>query len=112
MSIIRFPVHARSLRVARRVLGGALIAVALVLAGTVAGTAGGCLRGGEMRQAIASGEAIPLGALRGRLGGGKIVRADLCRGPGGLVYRVAVLRGAKVDELVIDARSGQVISRR
>ncbi|MEI2384663.1 hypothetical protein [Breoghania sp. JC706] len=71
-----------------------------------------CLRGGEMRRAVSDGEALPLGAIMRRLGGGEIVRAMLCETHHGLVYRVAVLNGARVDELVIDARTGDILRRR
>ncbi|WP_321341768.1 PepSY domain-containing protein [Breoghania sp.] len=71
-----------------------------------------CLNGGEMRRAVGGGRAKPLGAIMRRIGGGQIVRAKLCRRPGGLVYLVDVLKGARVEHLVIDARSGRIMMRR
>ncbi|PTW57641.1 hypothetical protein C8N35_110120 [Breoghania corrubedonensis] len=71
-----------------------------------------CLGPGEMRQAVGAGQALPLGSIMSAIGGGQIVRAILCETPRGLIYRVAVLKDARVDELIIDARTGKILRRR
>ncbi|WP_321335862.1 PepSY domain-containing protein [Breoghania sp.] len=88
----------------------ALVGALFVAAPSVAGA--GCLNGGEMRGAVSAGQAKPLGAIMRAIGGGQIVRAELCRRSGGLVYLVDVLKGARVEHLVIDARTGQILMRR
>ncbi|WP_349360089.1 hypothetical protein [Stappia sp.] len=67
-----------------------------------------CLGAGAARAAVASGEALPLGSIAGRLGG-EIVRADLCRQGGRLVYVLSVLVSGRVSERVVDARTGQIL---
>ena len=67
-----------------------------------------CLSQSQARQAVQAGEARPLGSIAGRAGG-EIVRAELCRQGGQLVYILSVLEGGRVKERVIDARSGQVL---
>lgn len=67
-----------------------------------------CLSQSQARQAVQAGEARPLGSIAGSAGG-EIVRAELCRQGGRLVYVLSVLDGGRVKERVIDARSGQVL---
>lgn len=67
-----------------------------------------CLSQSQARQAVQTGEARPLGSIAGSAGG-EIVRAELCRQGGRLVYVLSVLDGGRVKERVIDARSGQVL---
>ncbi|MHC5654266.1 PepSY domain-containing protein [Stappia sp.] len=88
--------------------------VAVLLAGTlgsvlvVAEAQAACLSQGEARAAVQNGEAQPLGRVAGAVGG-EIVRADLCREGGRLVYVLSVLSGGRVANRVVDARSGQVL---
>lgn len=86
-------------------LRAALLAAAMLLSGPAFAQ---CLSGGEARQAVASGQAQPLGAISARIRG-KIVRAALCRGGGGLVYQLSVLEGNQVRQVTVDARSGAVL---
>jgi Peptidase propeptide and YPEB domain len=90
-------------------LRAALLAVSVLLAMALPDPAfAQCLSGGEARQAVASGQAQPLGAISARIRG-KIVRAALCRGGGGLVYELSVLEGNQVRQVTVDARSGAVL---
>lgn len=91
--------------VAAALLRAAALALALVAAGPAAAQ---CLSGGEARQAVASGQAQPLGAIAAGIPG-KIVRADLCRAGGRLVYELSVLSGNQVRRMTVDARSGAVL---
>lgn len=61
-----------------------------------------CLSQAEARQAVASGQAAPLGSMVGAAGG-EIVKADLCIEGGRYVYRLAVLVGGKVQTKVLNA---------
>lgn len=97
-----------------RVLPKLMIAVlaALWLTGA-AGTAGAqCLGPGETRDAVASGQAVPLaqvtGAIRAR-GLGEVIGAKLCRAGGRLVYEVTVLAGnGNARRISVDAASGAI----
>ncbi|MXN65696.1 hypothetical protein GR183_12345 [Stappia sp. GBMRC 2046] len=80
--------------------------MAVVSAGETAWAA--CLNQSQARQAVASGQARPLGAVS-RSVGGEIVRADLCEQGGRLVYVLSVLSGGKVTKRVVDAKSGQAL---
>ncbi len=79
----------------------AVLAVTAMLSG-VAPAAAQCLSQGEARQAVASGQAQPLGSLMGQVGG-EIVKADLCIEGGRYVYRLSVLVGGQVQTKVINA---------
>jgi hypothetical protein len=71
-----------------------------------------CLSQGEARDAVQRGDAIALSAIRGALGGGEVVSAQLCRGGNGLVYVVSVLgNDGAVKRVRVDARSGAVVGR-
>lgn len=81
--------------------------LAVVLSALLPATANAaCLSQAEARQAVASGQAKPLGSLA-RAAGGEIVRADLCEQGGRLVYVLSVLSNGKVVQRVVDARSGR-----
>ena len=68
-----------------------------------------CLSGAQARQAVQSGEAQPLGSVAGGLGG-EVVKAQLCRQGGRLVYVIGVLqKNGQVVRRTVDARSGQVL---
>lgn len=68
-----------------------------------------CLSGSEARAAVQSGQAQPLRNVAGGLGG-EVVKAQLCRRGGRLVYEVGVLQSnGQVARRVVDARSGQVL---
>lgn len=86
-----------AVRVALAVLAGGLVALPAHAR---------CLSGGEARQAVQAGQAQPLGAIAGGIGG-RIVRAELCERGGRLVYELSVLAGDQVRRMRIDARSGQ-----
>lgn len=93
----------------RKVPRRVALALAVTLALLVPATAQAeCLSQREARQAVEAGEARPLGSVAGSAGG-EIVRAELCRQGGQLVYVLSVLSGGRVQERVIDARSGQVL---
>jgi uncharacterized membrane protein YkoI len=86
--------------------------LAFLLSAPSAAGAQECLSSAETREAVSSGEAAPLSRVARELTeryGGQIVRADLCRQGGGLVYRVTVLgeRG-EVHNAVVDAATGQI----
>ncbi|WP_208979157.1 PepSY domain-containing protein [Stappia stellulata] len=84
-------------------------AFAAVLAVAVPGFAQAqCLDQSQARAAVANGQALPLGRVAGSVGG-EIVRADLCREGGRLVYVLSVLSGGRVDNRVVDAQSGRIL---
>src|SRR5690606_24039764 len=68
--------------------------------------AAACLSQGEARQAVASGQALPLGAVA-RSAGGQIANGCLANEGGRLVYRLKVETGGRVVERVIDGAAGQ-----
>lgn len=72
------------------------------------GAEAACLSQSEARTAVSSGEARPLGSIAGAVSG-EIVRADLCREGGRLVYVLSVLTGGRVANMVVDARSGRLL---
>ncbi|MBN9669690.1 hypothetical protein JF539_05025 [Labrenzia aggregata] len=61
-----------------------------------------CLSQSQARQVVASGKAVPLGAVAGRAGG-EIVKAKLCKQGGGYVYVLSVLKGGKVKTVKLNA---------
>lgn len=61
-----------------------------------------CLSQAEARQAVASGQAAPLGSVAGAAGG-EIVKAQLCQEGGRFVYRLSVVVGGAVQTKVINA---------
>ncbi|MCC5979477.1 MAG: PepSY domain-containing protein [Salinarimonas sp.] len=70
-----------------------------------------CLSQGEMREAVAAGQAISAvdatRAAQQAYSGGEVTRVELCRAGGGLVYRITVLqRDGRVAQVNVDARSG------
>ncbi|SDT99194.1 PepSY domain-containing protein [Stappia sp. ES.058] len=67
-----------------------------------------CLSQSQARAAVSNGQAQPLGRVAGSVRG-EIVRADLCREGGRLVYVLSVLSGGRVDTRVVDAQSGNVL---
>ncbi|MFD1694831.1 PepSY domain-containing protein [Roseibium aestuarii] len=74
----------------------------LALAGLASPAAAQCLSQDQARQAVASGQAAPLGSLKGQIGG-EIVKAELCIEGGQYVYRVSVVSGGAVRTVVINA---------
>ncbi len=71
--------------------------------------AGGCLGPASTALALRDGRAARLGDVARPLLG-TIVRADLCRGDGGLVYRIVVLDDlGRVRRVVLDATSGRLV---
>lgn len=68
-----------------------------------------CLSGSRVQEVLAQGKVRRLAEIRRGLGG-EIVRADLCRVAGELVYRVTLLEGGgRVRRLLLDARSGRMV---
>ena len=66
-----------------------------------------CLTPAEAQAVVGGGGVQRLGVIA-RAVGGEIVDAQLCEGGGGLVYRLAVMReGGRVENVIVDARSGQ-----
>jgi hypothetical protein len=68
-----------------------------------------CLSSAEARAAVDGGQAVPLHVIASGLGG-EVVKAQLCRSGGRLVYVVGVLQqNGQVVRRTIDARTGQVL---
>jgi hypothetical protein len=88
--------------------GARTLALALALVVPAGAASAQCLSQQQARSAVQSGEALPLGSVAGAVGG-EIVRAELCREGGRLVYMLSVLSGGRVANRVVDARSGQVL---
>lgn len=75
-----------------------------------------CLSRDQQRLAIEERRAVPLAvvqrAVRGRVPG-ELVRARLCQEPDRLIYLLTVLpRDGKVRRVVVEAKSGTVLSVR
>ena len=75
-----------------------------------------CLTRYQQRTAIAERRAVPLGAVRKSVRSrvpGEMVRARLCQEPERLIYQLTVLpRDGKVRRVIVDAKSGAVVSVR
>jgi uncharacterized membrane protein YkoI len=75
-----------------------------------------CLTRDQQRIAIAERRAVPLAAVRKSVRArvpGEMVRARLCQEPERLIYLLTVLpRDGKVRRVVVDAKSGAVVSVR
>lgn len=89
--------------------------IALFLAGGIAPARAGapvvseCLGGAAVQEILAAGQARRLAEIRRGLVG-DIVRADLCRSGGALVYRVTLLDDAgRVRRVLLDASSGRMV---
>jgi len=86
-----------------------LAAPAILAPISPAGAQGGCLSPREQQAEVRSGRVVRPGQLGRRLGG-KVLRINLCRGGGGLVWRVTVLRpDGRVVHRRVDARSGRIL---
>jgi uncharacterized membrane protein YkoI len=88
-----------------------LLTLALFAALTGSPAIANCLSQGEMREAVAAGQAISAvdatRAAQGAHAGAEVTRVDLCRAGGGLVYRITLLqRDGRVVQVNVDARSG------
>ena len=74
-----------------------------------------CLSSQETRQAIEDGRAKHLAAIKEatrKVVRGDVIKADLCHGGEGLVYQLVTLsRQGAVSRLVLDAKSGKIISK-
>ena len=95
-------------------LGSCTILVMLLALGASSALAT-CLPPAEARAKVARGEAQPLAqvalAAQERWGGGRVIRAELCEGSGGLVYRLTVITpDGRVWLVMADARSGRFLS--
>lgn len=75
-----------------------------------------CLTRDQQRTAIAERRALPLATVRKSVRSrvpGEMVRARLCQEPERLIYLLTVLpRDGKVRRVVVDAKSGAVVSVR
>lgn len=94
-----------------------LVAVAALASPGMAADAapGSCLSTAEQRAAVASRQAVPLAqairSLHARGRRGEMVRAELCRRGGRLVYVLTLLpRSGKVTRAHVDAASGELIN--
>ncbi len=82
--------------------------------GQMTGTANAqaCLSQGDVRQAVASGQAVPLsgllGQIRAAVGGDILPSPQLCNVGGRLVYIVNVLSNGQVTRVQVDAQTGRV----
>ena len=94
-------------------LGGVLLAAALFGPAPEA-RAQGCLSAAEARNAVQSGQALPLSrmlkAIRKAAGGEILPPPQLCDAGGRLVYYVNVLgRDGQVTQITVDAASGSIL---
>jgi uncharacterized iron-regulated membrane protein len=75
-----------------------------------------CLTRDQQRSAITERRAVPLAAVRKSVRAkvpGEMVRARLCQEPERLIYQLTVLpRDGKVRRVIVDAKSGNVVSVR
>jgi uncharacterized membrane protein YkoI len=75
-----------------------------------------CLTRDQQRAAIAERRAVPLAAVRKSVRArvpGEMVRARLCQEPERLIYQLTVLpRDGKVRRVIVDAKSGAVVTVR
>jgi uncharacterized membrane protein YkoI len=75
-----------------------------------------CLTRDQQRTAITERRAVPLAAVRKSVRAkvpGEMVRARLCQEPERLIYQLTVLpRDGKVRRVIVDAKSGNVVSVR
>ena len=75
-----------------------------------------CLTRDQQRTAIAERRAVPLATVRTSVRArvpGEMVRARLCQEPERLIYLLTVLpRDGKVRRVIVDAKSGAVVSVR
>jgi hypothetical protein len=94
------------------VVGTSLLWGAGSLAPTAA-AAQGCLSAGDIRAAVAKGEATPLSGIISQIEaatGGQVQSfPQLCNVGGRLVYIVNVLTGGKLKRIQVDAQSGSIM---
>lgn len=89
--------------------GARILALALALVVPATAASAQCLSQQDARAAVQSGDARPFGSVAGAVNG-EILRAELCREGGRLVYVLSVLLpDQRLQERIIDARSGQVL---
>ncbi len=93
-------------------LGLALLAADPTGHMVVSANAQSCLSAADVRQAVASGQAIPLSSLasqiRATVGGDILPSPMLCDMGGRLVYIVNVLSDGQVTRLQVDAQTGSI----
>jgi len=92
-------------------LATAILLLGLSASPLIAADPQACLTRAEQQAAVAGGQAVPLGdairAVRGRVRGRQVVRAQLCREAKGLVYVLTVLaRDGRVTHARVEALSG------
>ena len=86
-------------------LGQAALVLALLLGGFVAPADAACLSDRETREAVRSGQAVRLNVALRQAGvrPRDVVKADLCEGGRGYVYRVQVYDGRNATSIDIPA---------
>ena len=101
----------------RKVLSALALGLALLATDptgliTVPAAAQQCLSPGDVRQAVASGQAIALSSvlsqIRATVGGDILPSPMLCDVGGRLVYFVNVLSDGQVTRLQVDAQTGSI----
>ena len=96
-------------RLLLRVLAAVLLSSPLSARAGDAPRVGECLSGSLVQEVLAQGRVKRLAEIRRGLSG-EIVRADLCRASGILVYRITLLEGGgRVRRLLLDASSGRMV---
>jgi len=95
-----------------RALATAIFLLALSASPLLAAEEQACLTREQQRAAVADGQAIPLAAaFKTVRGHGRVVGAQLCREPKGLVYVLTVLaRDGKVTHARVEAAHGGLIN--
>ena len=100
-----------------RNLATAIVLLGLAASPLAAADQHACLTRAEQQAAVSGGQAIPLAAAikaaRAHSRARQVVRAQLCRGPKGLVYVLTVLaRDGKVIHASVNAVSGAIVVER
>ena len=103
--------RARKFKAIPAILG---LAAGLLLAAPAHPALAACLAADQARQVLASGGAASIGQIAGALKQRyrvDVIGGQLCEGGSGYVYQLKVLGpGGRADQVVVDARSGQLLS--
>ena len=92
----------------------ALLAVTSVMIVSLTGisqASAKCYSWDTARSVIKENGLVAAGQVRRHLSGGRVIEFRLCKVRGRYVYRVVTLRPGRVNKMVIDATSGNTISR-
>lgn len=79
-----------------------IVALLVLMLAAVAPAQAACLSQGQAQQVVASGQAVSLGSVAGRVQG-EILKAQLCQQGGGYVYVLSVKNGSKVTTVTVNA---------